>query len=102
MSTIIFYIIYILCSVGVFIGMVTNVPITVFFSVCCAILTVFVEADLTRPKYPKIGSEEYKKMVGEFLSAMTEGSARGYLQGVEKERQERIKRRIEDETRGRK
>lgn len=81
-----FYLLYVLCTVGMILGIIYNQPIMIPFCMIMAVFGVAGETDYFRPKWPIQGSDDYKKMVDKFRDAISEGRDKGYLLSQEKER----------------
>jgi len=81
-----FYLLYVICTVGMFFGIFWNQPIMIPFCMFMAVIGVVAEADYFRPKWPIEGSDDYKKMVDKFRGAISEGRDKGFLISQEKER----------------
>jgi hypothetical protein len=68
-----FYLLYLLCTVGMFFGIFWNQPIMIPFCMFMAVIGVVAEADHFRPTWPIKGSDDYKAMVHKFQSAIQDG-----------------------------
>lgn len=71
-----FYLLYILCAVAMFFGVLFNTPILIPFSMIMAVLGVVGECDYFRPKFPIVGSKEYKELVHRIHDGIIEGKAK--------------------------
>lgn len=81
-----FYLLYVLCAVGMALGMIYNQPVMFPFCMIMAVFGVVGEVEYFRPKWPIEGSDDYKKLVDKFRNSISEGRDKGMLIAQEKER----------------
>ena len=79
-----FYLLYVICTIGMFFGIFYNQPIMIPFCMFMAVIGVVGEADYFRPKWPIKDSDDYNKMVDKFRDAIVEGRAKGAALSEEK------------------
>jgi len=71
-----FYLLYLLCTVGMFLGFLFNTPVMIPFSMIMAVLGVVAEADYFRPRWPVKGTKDYQDLVHKIQDSIIEGKAK--------------------------
>lgn len=68
-----FYLLYLLCSIGLFFGVLFNAPWMIPLCMFMAVIGVAGEADYFRPKWPVKGTKDYQDLVHKLQNAIVEG-----------------------------
>ena len=71
-----FYLLYLLCTAGMFFGVLFGTPVLIPFSMIMAVLGVVAEADYFRPKWPVKGTKDYQDLVHRIQDSIIEGKAK--------------------------
>ena len=87
-----FYVLYLLCTLGVFLFFLVPEPYGPFvfpLSILAAVMGVVAEADYFRPKWPVEGTRDYEMLVNRFQNAVRDGQAQ-YFEKERKKINERL------------
>ena len=71
-----FYLLYALCTAGLFFGILFPAPELIPISLITAVIGVAGEADYFRVRWPIKGTSDYDNMVHQFRDAIVEGKER--------------------------